>query len=426
MYVDLIEPEDDFFIRGRKFALAIGAFCSPFALTFAIAYFILMRNSPSASVVIVIFAWTHLFFNILLGWLVTLRSHVATDLQMDIWLLNATLDLLLTYIAQGEVLPVVPAMITLSTFALICQTPRMYLQLGLCGAGVAIWWYNNTFGLYGYTLALIPGDRAPQEFIWLMSTVALLASSIVGAIVSLQTRECKVRINKANAAAALVRDTTHAPKDGSQPFTILFTDVEGSTGLWSEVPEAMSAALDAHHEGIRTLIRKHGCYEVKTVGDSFMIACHSPTVAVSLACDIQIAMYNTQATEINEAYSRLLGSAPVNIEDSTANDASLWSGLRVRIGIHEGTGDIVFDQVSKGYDYYGTVVNTSARVVGCAHGGQILITRDIYEKVQFIPEVYIVALGPVPLRGVGEMELYQVLPAMFKGRVFDHQIERQH
>ena len=30
----------------------------------------------------------------------------------------------------------------------------------------------------------------------------------------------------------------------------------------------------------------------------------------------------------------------------------LWNGLRVRIGIHFGRGDITYDTVTKGYDYY--------------------------------------------------------------------------
>lgn len=29
-----------------------------------------------------------------------------------------------------------------------------------------------------------------------------------------------------------------------------------------------------------------------------------------------------------------------------------WNGLRVRVGIHYGLGDITYDTVTKGYDYF--------------------------------------------------------------------------
>eukprot|EP00758_Cryptobia_borreli_P015752 Tbor_TRINITY_DN6050_c2_g2::TRINITY_DN6050_c2_g2_i3::g.10871::m.10871 len=45
-----------------------------------------------------------------------------------------------------------------------------------------------------------------------------------------------------------------APKNSDEPFTIVFTDIQSSTSLWAEVPEAMAPALDHHHAIIRELI----------------------------------------------------------------------------------------------------------------------------------------------------------------------------
>lgn len=59
----------------------------------------------------------------------------------------------------------------------------------------------------------------------------------------------------------------------------------------------------------------------------------------------------------------------------------LWNGLRVRIGLHTGEPDCVFDPVSKGYDYYGPDVNVAARVEGLAQGGQILATESVVADV---------------------------------------------
>ena len=52
----------------------------------------------------------------------------------------------------------------------------------------------------------------------------------------------------------------------SGTVTFLFTDLEGSTRLWEEHPEAMQAALARHDEILREAIEAHGGYVVKTTG----------------------------------------------------------------------------------------------------------------------------------------------------------------
>src|SRR5215210_638716 len=49
--------------------------------------------------------------------------------------------------------------------------------------------------------------------------------------------------------------------------TFLFTDVEGSTRLWEEQPEAMKAALARHDEILRDAVQSHAGHIVKTTGD---------------------------------------------------------------------------------------------------------------------------------------------------------------
>ena len=55
----------------------------------------------------------------------------------------------------------------------------------------------------------------------------------------------------------------------SGTVTFLFTDLEGSTRLWEEHPEAMQPALARHDAIMRDAIEGHDGSVVKTTGDGF-------------------------------------------------------------------------------------------------------------------------------------------------------------
>ena len=55
----------------------------------------------------------------------------------------------------------------------------------------------------------------------------------------------------------------------SGTVTFLFTDLEGSTRLWEEQPDAMRAALARHDAILREAISAHHGHVVKTTGDGF-------------------------------------------------------------------------------------------------------------------------------------------------------------
>eukprot|EP00668_Euglena_longa_P028653 GGOE01035944.1.p1 GENE.GGOE01035944.1~~GGOE01035944.1.p1 ORF type:complete len:1181 (-),score=399.66 GGOE01035944.1:658-4059(-) len=204
------------------------------------------------------------------------------------------------------------------------------------------------------------------------------------------------------------RNHSAAPKDAHKPFCILFTDIQASTHLWATVPDIMAPALSTHHALIRQAIAKHHCYEVKTIGDSFMCAVRTPQQAVRLALAIQNTLHDHHwDTAIDRTYIELLETNEVGRVSS-----SCWNGLRVRVGIHHGLGDIQFDAVTKAYDYYGTVVNTAARIENVCHGGQIGVSQEVYDVVKdSITDVVWSDLGCQSLRGLADcLHLYQVLP----------------
>eukprot|EP00667_Euglena_gracilis_P000913 EG_transcript_913 len=213
------------------------------------------------------------------------------------------------------------------------------------------------------------------------------------------------------------RNNRAAPKDSARPFCIAFTDIQASTHLWATVPAEMAHALEAHHTLIRKLICQKKMYEVKTIGDSFMVATADPRQAVAFALELQRTFhaYDWETCVLDEAYEEKVeldwGKKCHSLNE---DELAAWNGLRVRVGIHYGQGDIKFDPVSKGYDYYGTVVNTAARIEAASHGGQVAVSDDVFRQLEGSSLVNSIAwtdLGTHSLRGLAEpVHLFQLLP----------------
>jgi predicted ATPase/class 3 adenylate cyclase len=124
--------------------------------------------------------------------------------------------------------------------------------------------------------------------------------------------------------------------------TFLFTDIEGSTRLLSELGEAYRAIEDAHARILRRSIDASGGTEVSTEGDSFFAVFTTPTAAIDAAATAQQGL-------AAEAWPH---GAP----------------LRVRMGIHTGEGRLGGD------NYLGMDVNRAARIASAANGGQVVVS----------------------------------------------------
>jgi predicted ATPase/class 3 adenylate cyclase len=125
--------------------------------------------------------------------------------------------------------------------------------------------------------------------------------------------------------------------------TFLFTDVEGSTRLWEELPDAMPACLARHDEILRDAIDAHGGVIVKTTGDGVHAAFTSAADGVAAAIDAQLAITSAAWDTVG--------------------------GLRVRMGVHTGEAEL------RDGDYYGSAPNRAARLMSVAHGDQIVISH---------------------------------------------------
>ena len=347
-----------------------------------------------------------------------INDHAATGSSMDIftYLRNITTDGATGTIrlgANGD-RGVVDGIVYNS------QPNQTEVTVGTMQDGVLSWQGSSDastppdLSLFGQTVrsgSPIPSSRAPSsgadERNSLGLVLGLVFAIVVVAAVGLVVVSVVMRGNG-------VRDNTAAPKDQSEPFAMVFTDIQSSTSLWAREPQIMSDAVDKHHSAIRKLVRKYGGYEVKTLGDSFMVAFKKPQDAVALAVEIQTALFDLSWNDggvIDDTYQELLMEAKVELP---SNYSEVWRGIRVRVGVHYGSGSIQFDEVTKGYDYYGTVVNTAARVEAVGHGGQVVVTEAVYDaltKEKPPIEYKVVELGAQPLRGLDEpIRLYQISP----------------
>jgi len=155
--------------------------------------------------------------------------------------------------------------------------------------------------------------------------------------------------------------------------SFLFTDLEGSTRLWEQHPEAMQEALARHDELLRGAVESHCGRVVKSTGDGIHAVFASPLEALGACLDAQRAL----------ARERWPESTGV---------------LGVRMGVHAGEAEL------RDGDYYGSVLNRAARLTAVAHGGQVLVSDSVEPLVRGrLPgEATLVDLGVHRLRDLAE------------------------
>ena len=139
----------------------------------------------------------------------------------------------------------------------------------------------------------------------------------------------------------------------SGTVTFLFTDLEGSTRLWEEQPDAMRAALARHDAILREAISAHRGHVVKTTGDGF----HAVFARADDAVGAAIAAQRALRKRMTQADVQLV----------------------VRMGLHAGAVE------ERDGDYFGAAVNRAARVMAVAHGGQMLASRAVHDLVGVEP-----------------------------------------
>ncbi|WP_309889673.1 adenylate/guanylate cyclase domain-containing protein [Archangium sp.] len=197
---------------------------------------------------------------------------------------------------------------------------------------------------------------------------------------------------------------------------LVFTDVQGSTQLWERCSEGMRGALDVHDEVLRALLAGSDGYEVKTQGDSFMVAFSSAVEAVRWCLEAQEALLRAPWPE------DLLALSDATVQQGTRGP--VHRGLRVRMGVHLGEPECRIDERSGRADYFGRMVNVAARVADAGHGGQVLVSGEVWGRVrgalESLGRPVVRSLGEFHLKGIEDaITLVELVPASLGERRFE-------
>ena len=155
-------------------------------------------------------------------------------------------------------------------------------------------------------------------------------------------------------------------------LTFLFADLAGFTAATEAHGDEAAVNLAVRLEKIATASLGPGDRLVKSIGDEVMCASPDPLAAVELA-------------------ARLLEAAGVEADFPL-----------LRCGAHNGPAQRRDD------DYFGSAVNTAARVADAAAPGQFLGTRAVADAARS-SGIDVVDLGSYPLRNITrEIELFEI------------------
>lgn len=133
--------------------------------------------------------------------------------------------------------------------------------------------------------------------------------------------------------------------DSEAVLALVFTDIVGSTTISTDVGnEIMRGILRAHYERARLLINKNRGFEVKTIGDSFMVVFRTAVNALNF----MLALFEDTGDE------------------------------RVRIRAASNVGSVTIEEE----DISGSMISFTKRVLGQAKDAEIWLSDRAYEDIK--------------------------------------------
>ena len=237
---------------------------------------------------------------------------------------------------------------------------------------------------------------------------------------TLQTMEQNLRMYRPYLPAALFeemevdecgeskRRSVAPPGVLSETATIVFTDIRSSTWIWEHAPEGMRAGLKIHNSVMREVMQAFGGYEVKTIGDAFMIAFTSTQDGVNFGLRVHELLREAVWPE------SLLEDAPI-----CAEQGSLWGGLTVRIGVNTGPVTVEQATLTGRTDYFGHTVNVASRLESTCKPGAVAVPSDLYTSECGSCSAVVGDAEALDLKGVSGTTFVQcVWPLSLAGRKY--------
>ena len=175
-------------------------------------------------------------------------------------------------------------------------------------------------------------------------------------------------------------------KSGPMP-TMVFTDVVGSSKMWSDDPITMSKQLEGHHKLIHSVSEKNKGWIVKTIGDAFMVYFE---------------------TSEDSLFNAMKFAKEVILSEKAYN---------LRIGVCQGYMDQKTYKIQKVdlKDFFGNAVNTASRMESKVSevGGTIAFcsTKPLeakMSKIQILGKIVKVDLSKYDLRGATAQKAYKM------------------
>jgi adenylate cyclase len=156
----------------------------------------------------------------------------------------------------------------------------------------------------------------------------------------------------------------------SKSHAFLFADLCGFTEFTRRHGDELGAELAvSFHERVRERAADERCEVIKSIGDAVMLR----------ADDLEAALR--------------VGSRLIALGESEGR-------LRVRVGVDVGPA------VHRAGDWYGSTVNTAARVADAAAPGELVLTERARAAVALGPRVRLLDRGTSHLKGLPAMQLH--------------------
>eukprot|EP01062_Namystynia_karyoxenos_P019573 TRINITY_DN1736_c0_g1_i7.p1 TRINITY_DN1736_c0_g1~~TRINITY_DN1736_c0_g1_i7.p1 ORF type:complete len:518 (+),score=97.48 TRINITY_DN1736_c0_g1_i7:2-1555(+) len=172
-----------------------------------------------------------------------------------------------------------------------------------------------------------------------------------------------------------------------------------------------------HNAVMRSTYTACNGYEVKTIGDSFMVAFESGDDALRFGLEAQQGLLRQQWPDD-------LLTHPLCRPVAGRDGAPLWGGLRVRIGVQSGEARVQCNPVTGRCDYFGPTVNTAARLEAVLRKGGLVATSGTVvaglraEALQALGSPVLHDAGDRVLKGVSEVvKVWAVIPRALAERV---------